>query len=323
MENRAHAIAAGLFTIVLGLALVGIAWWFSRSDDSRLVPHLVTSTGSVAGLKVDAPVRYRGVDVGKVAAISLSREKPGTIMVRILVDPDTPIVASTYARLGYLGVTGLAFIALNEDGRTRPGDDGKAQPGERTAIPLRPSILDSGEDLLTAVSGITDRLSNLLDDDFRVKAKSTLANVERAAAHAATVAAQLGPATKQLPELIVATRATIDEAKSALADARGTIAKADGLVDNVNTFTLKLDTRLAMLNGIAATADEVGAAARTLQLDTLPRINVAAEDLVRKTRALDRVLQLISDQPQSLVFGSGDPAPGPGERGFSTPEARR
>ena len=64
-------------------------------------------------------------------------------------------------------------------------------------------------------------------------------------------------------------------------------------------------------------------AARTLQLDTLPRINVAAEDLVRKTRTLDRVLQLISDQPQSLVFGAGDPTPGPGERGFSAPEARR
>jgi phospholipid/cholesterol/gamma-HCH transport system substrate-binding protein len=325
MENRAHALVAGIFTLLLGAAVVAVGWWFTRSDDSRLVPYLVTTNASVSGLKVDAPVRYRGVDVGKVASIGLSRDKPGTILVRILIDPDTPIVSSTHARLGYLGVTGLAFIALN--------DDGKAQPGERAAIasiPLKPSILDSGEDLLVQVSGIAERLSDLLDDDVRKKVKSTLGNVERATAHAAVVAAQLEPAAKQLPGLMTAARETIGEAKNALGEAKNalgevrvTLTRADELVGNVNAFALKLDSRLGMLNGVATTAEEVGAAARTLQLDTLPRINLAAEDLVRKTRTLDRVLQLISDQPQSLVFGSGDPNPGPGERGFTAPEARR
>ena len=32
MENRAHAFAAGLFTLVLGAALAAVALWFNKDD---------------------------------------------------------------------------------------------------------------------------------------------------------------------------------------------------------------------------------------------------------------------------------------------------
>jgi len=322
MENRAHALAAGLFTLALGLALTAVGWWFTRADDSRMVPYLVTTSGSVTGLKIDAPVRYRGVDVGKVDAVELSREQPGAIVVRVLVDRDTPVGPATYAQLGYLGVTGLAFIALNDDGKPRTADAAKV-----ASIPMRKSLMDSGEELITTVSGIADRLHAVLDDDFRARLKNTMANVERTTAHAAVIAAQLEPTAKQLPPLLAEARQTIQEGRGAVGDARGAlgdvrsaITRADGLIANVDKFTLRLDSKL---DALTATSEEIGGAARTLQLDTLPRINVVAEDLVRKTRTLDRVLQQISDQPQSLVFGAGEPAPGPGERGFNAPESRR
>lgn len=319
MENRAHAIAAGLFTLLLGAALCLVAWWFTRSDDSRLVPYVVSTKGSVTGLKIDAPVRYRGVDVGKVASVGISRDNPGSVNVKILVDRDTPIGAATYAQLGYLGVTGLAFIALN--------DDGKGERAQVAAIPMRPSLMDSGEELVTNIGGIVERVRAVLDDDFKAKLKSTLANVEKTTAHAAQVAAQLEPTAKALPPLLAETRqtiqdgrATLTEARTALGDARVALSRADGLIASVDKFTLKLDNKLDTL---ANTAEEIGGAAKALQLDTLPRVNAVADDLVRKTRSVDRVLQQISDQPHSLVFGAGEPAPGPGERGFTAPEVRR
>ncbi len=314
MENRAHALAAGLFTLALGIALAGVAWWFTRSDDSRLMPYMVTTTSAVSGLKVEAPVRYRGVEIGKVDSVKLSREQPGTIEIRILIDRDTPVNRSTYAQLGFLGVTGLAFIALSDDGHAVPGS-GAAE--KIAAIPLKPSILDSGENLLATVAGIADGVREILDGDFKQKLRSTLAHVERTTEHAALVAEKLGPTVAQLPALVGSTREAVQEAKTLLSGAQGAIAKADTLMASSNALALKLDARLDAVNSMAATADEIGAAARVLQMDTLPRIHIVADDLVRKTRSLDRFVQTLSDQPQSLVFGTTGPAPGPGEPGFS------
>ena len=115
MENRAYALAAGLFTLLLGAALVAVAFWFSK-DDMSLVPYVVTTTRSVSGLKTDAAVRYRGVEVGRVESIRIEPGSEGRILIRIGVSVDTPVTKGTYARLGFQGVTGLAFISLDDDG---------------------------------------------------------------------------------------------------------------------------------------------------------------------------------------------------------------
>ena len=113
MENRAHALAAGIFTLVLGTALAAVALWFSK-DDIKLIPYLMTTSSSVTGLKVEAPVRYRGVDVGKVDDIAIDSANGGRVRIRIGVKEGTPITKSTYAQLGYQGITGLAYVLLGD-----------------------------------------------------------------------------------------------------------------------------------------------------------------------------------------------------------------
>jgi hypothetical protein len=68
MENRSHALAAGIFTIIFGIAAAIAIWWLGQSDESTTT-YLLETRGNVTGLNVQAQVRYRGIRAGKVAAI--------------------------------------------------------------------------------------------------------------------------------------------------------------------------------------------------------------------------------------------------------------
>src|SRR5471032_2603038 len=139
MENRAHALEAGLFTLLLGAALVAVALWFSK-DDLKLIPYAMTTSSSVTGLKVEAPVRYRGVDVGNVDKIAIESANNGRVRISIGVREGTPITKSTYAQLGFQGITGLAYVLLGDDGKSQ--EPLQSSAAEVAVIRIKPSLMD-------------------------------------------------------------------------------------------------------------------------------------------------------------------------------------
>lgn len=311
MENRAHALAAGLFTLVLGAALAAVALWFGK-DEVSLIPYVLTTSRPVTGLKVEAPVRYRGVDVGKVDEISIDAGNGGRVQIRIGVRAGTPITSSTYAQLGYQGITGLAYVLLGDEGQsTYPLKSG---PGAIAQIHMKPSLMDSGESLFGAFVEITEQVKRLLDGENQARVRRTLANLEEATQRASAMSRKLEPSLAAMPALIA-------EAKALAGDARASVRQADLLIGSVNGLALKLDRRVdtlaAAVSSVDASVGEVGVAARALGEETMPRVNVLVDGLARDTHALGRVINNLGEQPQSIVFGTAPAAPGPGEPGFT------
>ena len=321
MENRAHALAAGLFTLVLGAALAAVALWFGKGD-LRLVPYLLTTSSSVTGLKVEAPVRYRGVDVGKVDAVTIDTANAGRVQIRIGVREGTPITKSTYAQLGYQGVTGLAYVLLGDDGKS--AEALTSRPDDIALIRMKPSMLDAGEGLFGSVLEIADKFNRLLDDENQARVRRTLASLEEATQNAAAVAKKLEPTLIAMPglvgearELIGGAKGLIGEAGGLVLDGRASMKKIDHRTSSANTLAIKLDERVATLTRAAASIDEVGATARAVGEETMPRVNVLIDDLGKETHALGRVINALGEQPQSLLFGTSPGRPGPGEPGFA------
>ena len=292
MENRAYALAAGLFTVVLAAALVAAGLWFRR-DDIRFAHYVVTTESSVAGLKVEAPVRYRGVDVGRVESIRIEPGVSGRISIRIGVQEDAPITKSTYAQLGYQGVTGLAYVALNDEGASK--ELLKAEGGEPPRIDMRPSIFDSSLDVVAAMKQLSGHMNELLNEENRKLLTRMLGGIEQASRQTAALAERLQPGAQEFPSL--------------MADARGALA-------DLSRLSRKLEERSTALDRMAASLEEVGVAARSFNDETLPRLNALVEQLNRDTRSLDRVLNALGENPQSFVFGAQRAKPGPGEPGF-------
>src|SRR5690606_36335284 len=107
MENKAHAMAAGIFVALLSLLVLGMAAWLTRDTGIRDT-YEISTRETVTGLQEQAPVRFRGVDVGKVSSIGFDPQKQGNVLLRLEIDREAPITRETYASLGFQGVTGLA-----------------------------------------------------------------------------------------------------------------------------------------------------------------------------------------------------------------------
>jgi phospholipid/cholesterol/gamma-HCH transport system substrate-binding protein len=311
MESRSNAIAAGVFVVALLVGLIGASLYLT-SDSLDQVRYLVESKVPVTGLHAKAAVRLRGVDVGRVDDIVFDAKDPRVIVVTIAVDRKAPVTRGTYGQLGYQGVTGLTFISLDDDGSDlRPLPPG----GKDGRIELRPSMIDTlganGQDLLRDAALAAKRLAAVLSDDNVGHISGALRNAEHAAQEFGKLAANLQPAAKSLQALETQTQDALGHLDLLVGDMRG-IAKDVG-------------PRVSALDQVGQGAQALGNASRAVQSalveGTLPRLNVAIDDFERTARRLDGVLTQLERRPQSLVFGSGDAPPGPGEPGF-TPAPR-
>jgi phospholipid/cholesterol/gamma-HCH transport system substrate-binding protein len=298
MENRAHALAAGLFVIFLAAAVAAVAIWFGGGAATR-DKYLLVSELPVNGLNPQAVVRYRGVMVGKVESIRLNPENPHFILIRIAVDRDLQLTKNTYAQLGFQGLTGLAFVQLNDDGKSTErlvtSADNPAQ------IPFRPSTLDSlaesGQRLLGSANGLIERLNLLLNDQNQARFAAILENTQGATGRLQNVLSQLEPGIKSLPALA--------------ADASAVLKHTDQLVVDLNQIATKATQQGGAVDSLSHTAGEL--------VDTLHKLREATEGITRNTRGIDRVLLQLEEQPRSLLFGRSPPLPGPGEEGFVPP----
>ena len=316
MENKAHAIAAGAFVVGLIAVLVALVVWFTRDNTVRNIYELSTSD-AVSGLQPQAMVRYRGIAVGKVTLIDFDPKRKGNVRVRISVDERVPLTQSSYATLSYQGVTGLAFIALDDKGGSTvalvPNND------DPPRLPLKQSALaqlqDRGEAIINQVEEVTKRANTLLGDTNQKRFADALENIAQAAGSANdltkrldnTVKTSLDPALKAMPDALT-------RVKTAATD-------VSRVANNLNSTVSRVNEKDGALDRLASGTQALGQAVDSFNTATLPRVNRVADDTSRAVRRLGRAADGINDNPQSLLFGNGGAAAGPGEAGFAVPPA--
>ena len=303
MENKSHALLAGLFTVVLLTAAVLIAMWLRR-DRTELVPYEMATKLSIPGLNLQAAVRYRGLDVGKVENIEFDPNVPGQILVRIAVKPDTPITRSTYGTLGYQGVTGIAYVQLDDDGSNPVKLHSSEQRMAR--IEMRPSLFDNlqtrGLAILTQTEELAKRVNRLLEPANQQRVMAAFENVSKAATELEAIPRQLQPTLAKLP-------AMSDQANKAL-------ASMTTLSNNLNSLTTGLQQPDGTVTKLNSTLDQLGTIASKIEVEALPLTN----DMRSTMRSLNRTIDTVKEHPQSLLFGSVRGQPGPGETGFVAPQ---
>jgi len=307
MENRSHALMTGIFTISLLIAAVLFGIWFNR-DRVKYDPYLIATTQSVPGLNPQAAVRYRGLEVGKVDEIDFDPKLAGQILIHLSIDPATPITKTTYATLGYQGVTGIAYIQLDDESVGSPALATTKQNPSR--IPLQPGLFDQlekrGTAILEKAEDVTKKLDTLLSPDNQKKMLGAFSDVSEAAQSYKDLAAKLDPAVQKIPALVEhGDRAlqSVDTLANEASKVARTLQGPDGAVQRI---TASVDRATTSVEAVAA----------GVELETLPGVTGLADETKSSMRAIRRTMNNISDRPSSILFGAPGTPPGPGEPGF-------
>jgi phospholipid/cholesterol/gamma-HCH transport system substrate-binding protein len=308
MENKAHALAAGLFTLLLGVGVVLAAMWFSGETYEKAY-YVLESKYPVTGLNEQASVRYRGVGIGKVTDIRFDPGDPGVILVDIAIQSNMQLTKSTFAELRYQGVTGLSYVQLDDPRTSTEALPPVGHEGS-TRIPVHESLFsslaDTTQQVLADARELMKRMNTLLDDENQAQIRRVLGNVETA--------------TREMGELAQTMKPAAKSSESLVADARRTFQQADKLLAEISATNRDLAKRFDAIERAAGSAEKAGGSVAALvdsvATETLPRINSLADELARTSRSLDRLATSLKEQPQSVVFGRKPGTPGPGEAGF-------
>ena len=322
MENKSHAFAAGLFVLVVTALVVGLGVWLTR-DRGNYQSYELSSGEGVAGLQPQAAVRYKGVSVGRVTHIGFDSQTNGNVLIRIAVSVDAPITPTTFAVLGYQGVTGLAYVLLDDAGEPYPAI--APGPSGLPRLPLRTSpftqLFDQGPAILSRVQEATERINQVLSDDNQRLLRELLANTGQAAGSVhtlsqrldATVQQRLDPALAALPPLA-------REATGALQSMRQAGEQVSGMAAEIGQTAKRINAPGGTLEQTERGAQALAQAVERFGTTTLPRMERAADETARAARLTGRAASSLGENPQGILYGPGRGQPGPGEPGFTAPQ---
>ena len=182
METEQNYLAVGIFVVAITLGILGFFAWKAGLDKEDYTIYQTFFTESVNGLGLGAPVKYRGVDVGKVQTIEIDKTDPANIHIEMQIADGTPITPSTVANLQLQGITGTSFIELRG---ALAGED-LMKPTNKYDVPVIPSvpskfqqIVDTVPEVLQKFSQLAEKLGGFASEENSVRFAALLDNLEK------------------------------------------------------------------------------------------------------------------------------------------------
>ncbi len=309
MEDKVNYALVGAFVLALGAALIaGVLWLAAGIGGKRQYdPYQAIFNESVAGLSLNAPVKFLGVDVGKVREIALDPGHPQQVRLLLDIERDTPVKEDTFAVLKSQGLTGIAYVELDGGSTGSPPLVAKAGASIPT-IATKPSLTARLEaDVATVLASLnrtSAAITETLNPENRDALRRTLADT---AALMHTLAAQQAAISAGIASTSRAAR-NVAQASEKLGPAIERIAQGATSVE-------KMADQLARTGADASVA--VNAAAngvRRIDAETLPELDRLLAELNALALSLRRLSEQTERNPSSLLLGAPTLPPGPGEK---------
>ena len=307
METRANYIWVGAVTLTVLAALALFVVWIARWDEGAQKDYDIFFAESVSGLANGSQVSFAGVPVGQVSEIVLWEKDPGFVRVRIKVKEEVPILVGTTATIQG-SFTGVSTILLD-------GARSGAPPisCETTActegVPIIPpkdgglnALLSNAPLLLERLATLTERLTQLLDEENQGEIAGILANTNQ-------MTAELADAAPQFERTMAELQVTLREASEALDEFENVTASTDRLLNQEGAqLANQLRTTLKQAGDaseeLQGVLSEARPATRQLTESTLPAAEATLRDLRATSKALRDVTEKIDEKGAGALLNT-------------------
>ncbi len=305
METKANHIIVG--TVVIGMiaAIFGFVYWMARPDlTADVVRYRVLFQGSVAGLRPAGDVLFNGIKVGTIDSVGIYAPDPRQSMVMVSLQSNVPVRSDSLASIIQAGITGLSSVQISAGDPNQPLVTVNPESGIadiKTNAALSGSVMDAMPELLANVNAFFVRLNQLVagnEDTLRRSLESL-----------ASFTSVLDANKDELDKTLKNVNAITDSFRSAAERLESTIARIDGdLSDGDDSILIQAKKTMVALRGIAEKLNQTidGNAEKLTQTATrsLQEFELLAKDGRRVLRGMDRIIEKVDRDPQSLLFGS-------------------
>ncbi len=295
MGGRVNYAIVGVFVILLTAMVITVGLWLSEllTRHAAYDTYITYLDESVSGLNINSPVRLNGIVVGFVEQISLNKNNLKQVKLVLNIQQGTPITEDTQASLRMRGLTGIAYVELDPQGKNNQ----LLHPTSTNPTPVIQSTTSFFNNMQTEVTklaknltDISDSLHDVLNHENQRNLQQGLAKLNQTLDYVNKIAHNTEMASHHFPEVVD----SIQRSADAFA-----------------TMTTNIDQTSAQ---VAQTMQDGELAIETMSTQVMP----VAVDLLTKLQVVMTNLGLLSGElrqnPSMLIRGRNMAALGPGEQ---------
>lgn len=303
METRANFVLVMSFVVVIvaGAAIGAIVLLNLHPFPDTRAFYDVYFRGSVAGLKVAAPVSLAGIPIGNVRKVQLDPSDPSVVRVTIEVQRGAAIRTDSIASLDVSLVFGDATVSITGGSDRAPLLAVVPGPPYAVIASNPPRLTGTwAEDLIARALTVSETIMNMLDEKGVQAISDQLQDAERASARGVGTAERFDGLADDVGAMVhdahnqaISITAKLDDLTRTLVAAQTQFADADGIVKKVTAETRDADN---LVQGIRP--DLVDLTRNTLQglHGTISELRVTVHNIARYVADFER-------DPVQVLFG--------------------
>ncbi len=319
MNNKVNYTFVGIMVLIIITLMFSFIIWLIRPNSSEnFTKYYIYFNESVAGLNVNSPVKYKGVNMGKVLSIKISPKNYNEIQVLIKLQQNTPINQSTRATLNIQGVTGLVFINLslgNKNALLLKKDKDKIM-----TIKTAPSLFNRVE---KSLGGLTVKLSDSLDNLNKILNKQ---NINNLAITLQQTRELMSRASKILNDKTIKHfHNTLDNIDKISTNMNKMLPKITVLIHKSGDFTDKVSTSIAQMTSSYKNIEHSMFAFKValkngdfnfkkISQNTLKNLNISLYKFNNTLLRVNNIIKHYQNHSSAMLFEIKKQPKGPGER---------